>query len=494
MLLILLYNIKNMNKPKSNLVGNSPFIRLILGCVGWGIIYLIIVLFSGKLESRVPAIFLDLLLCVFGIVFWLFFFAQFVLPVRKTTDRQTAAQRLFDYLTGVHGPALFIESGVIHSRGSEKSRKGPGVILLDMASAALLQKPTHYTRAVGPGIVFTEKDETVGGTVDLHRQSSRLGPNDGDDTIERMLAAQGLGFEKRVKKESVQDHKDRLARRFETQAITRDNHEVVPNISVSFRLLAEEGEGNTRFGYRSESVRRAITGRPLDAEPSSETSPDRTANWMQLPTLLAVDIWREVLAKFTLFELYEQDPNEPVGRLQIVIQHVRDRLQKPMVDALDDYGKPILKIDTKGNPILGPDGQPLHQQVPSREFQILRARGIVVLGVSISNLRFRREDEERLLDHWKTTWLERAEEERKIVERRRALAAEQGRQQATIDFSLAVVQELGMHSKAEKLAASEILRLLIQGNIKLCTSDAQLIQMTREDIDNLQRILEWLEM
>lgn len=482
-----------MDKPKSNLLGNTPFIRVILGCVGWGVIYLLIVFISGKLESRVPAIFLDLLLCVFGIVFWLFFFAQFVLPVRKTADRQTAAQRLFDYLTGFHGPALFIESGQIRARGSEKNRKGPGVILLDTASAALLQKPTHYTRAVGPGIAFTEKDETVGGTVDLHRQSSRLGPIEPDDIIERMLAGQGLGFEKRVKKESIQDHKERLARRFETQAVTRDNHEVVPNISVSFRLVAEEGEGNTRFGYRPESVRRAITGRPLDADISNESSPDRTANWMQLPTLLAVDIWREILAKFTLFELYEQDPNEPAGVLQFVIQQVRDRLQKPMVDSLDDFGKPILKKDAKGNQSLGPDGQPIHQQTPSREFQILQSRGIVVLSVSISNLRFRRDDEERLLDHWKTTWLKRAEEERAIVEKRRALAAEQGRHQAAIDFALAVVQELGVHSKSEKLAASEILRLLIQGNMKLCGSDAQLIQMTREDIDNLQRILEWLE-
>ena len=260
-----------------------------------------------------------------------------------------------------HGPALFIESGDLRERKYESQRKGPGLIWLDTASAALLRTPTRYTRAVGPGIVFTSSNEYVGGTVDLHVQSSRLGPKDDENT-----------FIARLKRETKEDYEARQQRRFDTQAITRDSHEIVPNISVSFRLDANDGEGGTQFGYRAASVERAISGRPIDASDGAE-SKEKAANWQYLPVHLAANIWRETLAKFTLSEIFEQSEEASLGILQFIVQHVKDRLQKEMVVSLDEYGKPIYQKDARGNPIIGRDGKPIALLVPSREFKVLQS-------------------------------------------------------------------------------------------------------------------------
>jgi len=462
-------------------MGRSQLTRIGLGAAGLGIIYLLFALWGGDLVGKIPSLFLDLLLCIAGLVFWLFFFAQFLLPVRKKRDRQLAAERLFDYLSGYHGAALFIESGGLRERKNEVQRKGPGLIWLDTASAALLRTPTRYTRAVGPGIVFTSSSEYVGGTVDLHLQSSRLGPKDDEDA-----------FIARLKREGKADYDLRQQRRFDTQGITRDSHEIVPNISVSFRLDARDGEGGTQFGYRAVSVERAISGRPIDASVDEELK-EKDANWQYLPVHLAANVWRETLAKFTLTELFEQSDEVRQGILQFVIQYVRDRLQKEFVTRLDEYGKPVYQTDARHNLVLGQDGNPIILQETSREFQILQSRGLRVTGVNISNLRFQPEVEKELLNNWKTTWLERARREREVVEKRRSYASEEGRQTAVVDFANAVSQELGSHSTAEHLDGKDILKLLIQGNLQLCQGDPLLIPMAAEDVSHLRELLEWLE-
>lgn len=462
-------------------MGKSQLTRIGLGTAALIVIYFIFALWGDNLASKIPIIFIDLLLCIGGLAFWLFFFAQFILPVRKKKDRQLAAERLFDYLSGTHGPALFIESGVKRERKNETQRKGPGLIWLDTASAALLRTPTRYTRAVGPGIIFTSGSEYVGGTFDLHLQSSRLGPNESEDV-----------FIGRLKRETKEDYDQRQQHRFDTQAITRDSHEIVPNISVSFRLDALDGEGGTRFGYRGVSVERAISGRPIDAS-QVDTPEDKSDNWQYLPAHLAANVWRETLAKFTLMELFEQSEGAAQGILQFVIQYVRDRLQKEFVDRLDEYGKPVYQTDERGNLKVGPDGSAIILQEPSREFQVLRSRGLRVTGVNISNLRFQPEVEQERLKSWKTTWLDRARREREVVEKRRSYASDEGRQTAVIDFANAVSQELGSHTLADNLEDRDILKLLIQGNLQLCQGDPLLIPLTTQDVNHLRELLEWLE-
>ena len=109
---------------------------------GWLLILLLVygwqILRMGGIRANLSEIFIDLA-CVFPLllVLWMAFFAQFVLPVRTFRDRQKMFDRLITYLFGGHGPALFIENGQIKEHSGERLKKGPGVLWLDSASAAV---------------------------------------------------------------------------------------------------------------------------------------------------------------------------------------------------------------------------------------------------------------------------------------------------------------------------------------------------------------------
>src|SRR5574342_225266 len=104
----------------------------LLGLYGWQILRL------GGVQASLLYILIDLA-CVFPILLliWTAFFAQFVLPVRTAVDRQRIVERLLTYLSGSHGPTLFIENGVIKEHSGERNKRGPGVVWLDTASAAV---------------------------------------------------------------------------------------------------------------------------------------------------------------------------------------------------------------------------------------------------------------------------------------------------------------------------------------------------------------------
>ena len=228
----------------------------------------------------------------------MFFFAQFVLPVRTLEERSLVFNRLRTYLSSKHGPAIFIENGEVQHRSQELRRRGAGVIVLDTASAAVLRNATAFTRAIGPGIVFTDQKEYIAGTVDLHSQSRKIGPIDKDTDP----------FAPQQKDESREAYQRREERRWETSGLTRDGVEVIPVISATFRLDSKPCEGGTMFGYNPNSVWRAIATEGIDPGAPTDAR-SRRVPWNWLPVYLAADLWREYLRKFTLNELFTQPPN-----------------------------------------------------------------------------------------------------------------------------------------------------------------------------------------
>ncbi len=155
------------------------WLTILLVLYGWQIVRM------GGLRANLFDIFVDLA-CIFPIllVLWLAFFAQFVLPVRTFGDRQSIFTRLIAYLFGAHGATLFIENGRIKEHSGERLKKGPGVLWLDSASAAVTRTPVAIMQTVGPGVHFTSTSEYVAGTVDLHVQSQVIGPKEADKSFE----------------------------------------------------------------------------------------------------------------------------------------------------------------------------------------------------------------------------------------------------------------------------------------------------------------------
>lgn len=130
-----------------------------------------------------------------------FLVAQFVLPIQENQDRWPAFVRLFLYWLQqlffnkirFHGAALFIKDGKQNERPDEAESLLPGVALVDLNSAIVIErqpfsplgmKPGYSNkrnikteiksnlgvRAAGPGLVFTDNREKIIGQVDLRKQ------------------------------------------------------------------------------------------------------------------------------------------------------------------------------------------------------------------------------------------------------------------------------------------------------------------------------------
>jgi len=318
----------------------AGWLVFLLGVYGWQI-YKIYQLNGNQVDFG--EILLDGVLFVLFLLLWLAFFAQFVLPVRTFSDRQKIFDRLMTYLSGGHGPAIFIENGVKRESTGESEKKGPGVLWLNSASAAVTRTATKIKQTMGPGVHFIERNEFIAGILDLHVQSQSIGPKESDDPF----AEQGEHDDEEW--HHIQD------RRKQVSALTRDGIEVIPNISVSFRVrtgFPAEGKPGSRFGYRTgitkrdleneekdkESIRRAILGEGINPNEVTD-SPRRRVAWNELPASLAVDVWREYVSKFTLDELFKSEQLVPPPAPQI---------PEPTEEEIDPLSQP-LQVSPKRN-------------------------------------------------------------------------------------------------------------------------------------------------
>jgi hypothetical protein len=285
---------------------------------GW-LVFLLVVYFwqiyrMGGVQANRYTILQDLF-CVLPIFFvlWMAFFSQFILPVNTFRDRQKIFDRHFRHLTGSHGPALFIENGVIKEHSGERLKHGPGVVWLDSASAAVTRTAVAIKKTIGPGVHFTDSNEYIekSGTLDLHVQAQRLGPLDGENP-----------FDDKKEDQSIELFDDIQKRRRQVSALSRDSIELVPDILVTFRVntgFPLRGEPGSRFGYRTgttpdakllqsqdqDVITRAILGEGINPNIDTESASHRVA-WNRLPAMIAVDLWREYASKFSLDEIFNQ--------------------------------------------------------------------------------------------------------------------------------------------------------------------------------------------
>ena len=285
---VFIYNhvMDDKDKPTNNIDGDKPFYvrepkwQIVFAIVFGLIVYIILTSILGGAEKNQDAIMVDFgLFFLSGIFAWLFFFGQFVLPVRNLSERIGVFSRLARYLFGEHGPVTTIRNGEILEWETHTKERGPGIVLLDTASAAMLRTDVKYTRPVGPGVAFTRYSpwdrsfEYLASAADLRRHSNSFGPNLWP--VEDPFAAIG-------KTESEASYGERQKRREATSALTRDGIEIVPSLFVSFQLNCEPGQGYTSFGYDGKIVERALTAEAIEPGLSPEDERYRVP-WNKLP-------------------------------------------------------------------------------------------------------------------------------------------------------------------------------------------------------------------
>ncbi len=399
---------------------------------------------------------LDLAVCLGGLVLWTVFFAQFVLPVTKIGNRITIIDRLIRYVTGGHGPAIFVANGIVHEDEGERKKRGPGVIWLDSASAAVLRTPVKFTRTIGPGVHFTTAKEYIAATVDLHTMSLAIGPNDDEQPF--------------TVKSDHEDYEGIQKRRYETSALTRDAIEVVSTISVTFRIKSTPGEGGTPLGFNEENVRKAITDNLTQGATADQPV------WSSLPAKMAVDVWREYLRKFRLTQLFEIPEGGSDTTLQVISALLKKRLSQDNVELLDDFGRPL--------PGLAP--------VASKEFERLREMGVEVSGVTVKRLIFAPEVEDKLIGQWTTLWLKNAQKERDQVERNRKMTETRAQEQALKEFALNASQEISQVKPNESAPKTHALEMLVHSTFLGIRRNTALLKRTNTEQRELAEIFRWL--
>ncbi|HET6594278.1 MAG TPA: hypothetical protein VFG81_01565 [Anaerolineales bacterium] len=530
---------------------------------GWLVILLLVyglqIMRMGGIRANLFEIFIDLA-CIFPIllVLWLAFFAQFVLPVRTFHDRQKMFERLVIYLLGGHGPALFIENGQIKEHSGERLKKGPGVLWLDSASAAVTRTAVSIKQTIGPGVHFINSGEFVAGTVDLHIQSQVIGPKETDKPFDPKKDDQPQEVY-----DQVQD------RRKQVSALTRDGIEVIPVISISFRVktgFPKDRQPGSRFGYRmgvrrsdrqneekdKESIRRAILAEGINPNALPD-SPRRRVAWNELPAALAVDVWREYAAKFTLDQLFEptqlvppplpptvqptEEEIDPLSQpLQVSGSH--NNMQDGMVRMVRELNlmmsrltnflegnKPgkgrrnatphtfSLSATTKKEPqkktalqvinemvkarltqeevdILDDHGERGQGKIPSQEYRLLQERGLEVRSVGIFSLRFDPEIETTIIKRWSATWLLNALMESEQVERKRNLVVTKGHEKAIRQYADFLSKDL---TQKKPVGIKETLKTLLLRTRTLMINNHQLRQRMTDEQQDLEDIIRWIE-
>ena len=281
--------------------------------------------------------------------------SQFVLPVRTLDERRKATARLMAFVFGQHGPVTFVENGR-SAQVRREDRSGPGVVFVDPASAAVLRTSTRFTRAIGPGLTFTTPGERLAEAIDVRRhvrsrpgQRPRPGdPPDGASTL----------------------------------ALTRDGVPIAADLSVTFMLdpghTLPPREGRSPqlppYEVNLQAAERATYGHAY-GDGERDDLP-----WTELPLRLVIDSWREEVKRHRLEELvdiHSGDPS-PVDRLQ---ENLQRRLAGAGSAARDGTAAP-----------------------PSKELQILAARGIRILSVTVGNLVLPDRVQEQRMERWRQDW------------------------------------------------------------------------------------------
>ena len=299
----------------------------------------------------------DLLAFAGSLVAGLMLISQFVLPVQTMRERRAVFDHFMQFVSGNYGPIIVVKDGKIIGRKEELRRYGHGVALVDPVSAIVIEhaaarhsalpavnlevardgmpQPVRagpaLVRAAGPGIRFIAPGERVVAALDLRRQS-------------RGTTAKGL---------------------------TRDGIECSAYISATFALNPdveghaaetasqppERAERNQpAYYFNARNAFRAVYGVALGEKQS--------VDWTELPLMVAVERFRDVLSEYKLDDLFP--PTKP-----------------------DVY--PFATFQGKVVSLV-------------KDASVLRERGLVVYGVGIGSFSMPREVLNQRIRSWQARW------------------------------------------------------------------------------------------
>lgn len=407
--------------------------------------------------------FADIGIALFLLDRLVYFFSQLVLPIQNSKDRREIYLRVRNFESGDRGPTLFIKNGRVIEHEGEAGKRGPGILVLDTASAAVLRTDTEISSTVGPGIKFTLPDEYIAGCVDLRSQWQFIGPlSSGQPFINPAPNASS-------KSNELQSHSK------QTSGMTRDGFEISPTISIKFSIKRPveakptKSGVTSRYGFDPTSVRNAIT-REVIRLGATDKSKSRM-EWNKLPAHLVVNLWREYIRKFKFEELFTA---KEISGLQTIEEMINKRLRQSHVVGLDDSGLPT------------------GERLESLEYKQLQLRGLEIREVRIHNVLFEPSIEEQTIQQWSAEWMNLANQEASYLNEKEALIETAARDEAGKKFALIVSAKFGGRVTTPQLNPFKTLQLLIQPLKDFILTKSNATSDMEKELRKLDEIWKWL--
>ena len=114
------------------------------------------------------------ILFLFTFSLFLLLIAYFILPNLMLEQHLELWKRLWLYLIGKHGAAVFVRNGKTLAEFGEKSKRGVGLLLIDRQSAVIVEEigrnQMSRMKVITPGIAFLNPRQKIRGSVDLRPQ------------------------------------------------------------------------------------------------------------------------------------------------------------------------------------------------------------------------------------------------------------------------------------------------------------------------------------
>lgn len=403
-------------------------------------------------------------------------FSQVVLPVRSGAERWQVAERIFSFLTGARVPVIHVREGKYEL--PEKTRQRGGIALIDATSALVFEKqwgslftPSAETkrpmmRVAHPGVAFIGR-ERLREAISLRKQfrinpGVRASTRDGIELETNIVSMFSISHPPMIVKVAYcpSAEEDDPGRDY-GPADLRVIH--IDSASKTIKSIADEldeidREEIHRYAQRFlageelpaplEPLERSIEYPPflLDDERimaashfrARRTGDDKQDHWMDLPTQVGTEVFRNMIAQVKYDELYH--PADDSKRFPL-LDDFKPRFQRMMRYMGVISYQFMYRIDG--------DSPAAGQKVDSRHFRIspvqkllahktLRDRGIKIILPSFSTPRPTDPAvREQRLQTWRARWQEqietmRAEQEyeamrifnRERAERQREMLAE----------------------------------------------------------------------
>jgi hypothetical protein len=515
-----------------------PVFRSVVLAVLLAGIYIYSLLRRGGIAQNILGIVFDLIVLALLYQLCIFFYAQFILPADTMDDRRKIASRLNLHAANGHGPAIFVKNGRKVERLGESDKWGPGLLWVDTASAVVTRTFTTFKQVLGPGVHFIEANEKIASIISLHVQTQTIGPTGTDSPFEEL--------KEDATEEEQRQHDEMLARCLSVRAMTRDGIEVIPTINVSFKIDArpsKPGENGSHFGFNPEAVERAA--RSEGVNPTSISEDKRRVAWNQLPGLMAAELWREYLSKFTLSELF--DPSlKPLPEVRQPVKAPRPIVmpQTPLLVKRGFAARLLRNFNNRWekrlDTLMPPESPPIEEELASSDLaharkqaaasprtalqlinQMLKARlsqalvvklddcgrlteghqisdeysklderGVAVLGASVSALYLDPAVEAQLLARWTTSWLSNARSDRDRIERLDLAYTEQAKHKALLDHTLALSESV-IKERPANVAAT--VGVLLRGTEAEIRANDRMLARVSNELDTLQGLEKWLE-